>query len=182
MLFLGIAINSVVISGYRVWSIVNGQLISFSEKKIMGLSGFNQVLQSRSRCSTPHSHCLEDDKDLNVELQISEQSRRRPSGGSKVSSRHPVDDVTDESKILDDVGDGDIINGEGFIKNIHRTHVKFPKTSKSSSETNLNFNNNFDETHETFSRKANSRKSLPVGHVNLAFINEDDAKDPYLLI
>ena len=128
------------------------------------------------------SHCLEDDKDLNVELQISEQSRRRPSGGSKVSSRHPVDDFTDESKILDDVGDGDIINGEGFIKNIHRTHVKVPKTSKSSSETNLNFNNNFDETNETFSRKANSRKSLPVGHVNLAFINEDDAKDPYLLI
>ena len=122
MLFLGIAINSVVISGYRVWSIVNGQLISFSEKKIMGLSGFNQVLQSRSRCSTPHSHCLEDDKDLNVELQISEQSRRRPSGGSKVSSRHPVDDVTDESKILDDVGMG-ILSMERASLKIFTEHM-----------------------------------------------------------
>ena len=52
-------------------------------------------------------------------------------------------------------------------------------TEKSVSETNLNSVEQ-DENKTAFSRKADSRKSLPVGHTNMAF--SDDEHDSFMLI
>ena len=157
----------------RIWSVVNGQLISFSEKKLIGSDGFNEAVHSRT--STLHSHHRSQDHF---------NSERRHSVTSNAISC-VIDEEIDE--FTDEVNEKVIINQERRNNFVPRSHYveksskekKSAKNSKSSSETNLNFNNN---EQETFSRRTKNRKSLPVGHINLAFISEDDLKDPYLLI
>lgn len=141
----------------RVWTVVNGQLISFAEKCISVEDRKSEVLHSRSM--TPRvAHSL---------------GQRRVSLASRVS----LENVIQENQDLESI-EGNIETVKYFV-NANKIGVE-KKSSKSSSETNLNYNNN---DGDTFSRKAQNRKSLPIGHINLAFISEDDNKDhPYLLI
>lgn len=141
----------------RVWTVVNGQLISFAEKCISVEDRKSEVLHSRSM--TPRvAHSL---------------GQRRVS----LASRASLENVIQENQDLESI-EGNIETVKYFV-NANKIGVE-KKSSKSSSETNLNYNNN---DGDTFSRKAQNRKSLPIGHINLAFISEDDNKDhPYLLI
>merc|ERR1712045_24939 len=106
------------------------------------------------------------------------RGHRRLSTGGQVEAREVEDRDQDDTQ---EGGDGGCLQTVYTPANTKQgRQKKSSKSSKSSSETNLHFNNNNDD--ETFSRKAKNRKSLPIGHVNLAFIREDDTKDPYLLI
>ena len=141
----------------RVWTVVSGHLISFVEKGISVEDRKSDVLHSRSMTPrVPHS-----------------LGQRRVS----LVSRASLENVIQENQDLESLEDhNDTVK---YYVNTNKLGAE-KKSSKSSSETNLNFNNNDDDT---FSRKAKNRKSLPIGHINLAFISEDDNKDhPYLLI
>ena len=125
----------------RVWTVVNGQLISFVEKRI-----------------------------LNQYRDVSESS---------TSNRNSHSDIDEDIRPQDEK---DAVEVETNVVNTHVTKYLFGqlndvKTLRTSSETNLNH-----RSHKEFSRKSSKRKSLPMGHINLAFINEDDSKDPYMLI
>ena len=139
----------------RVWTVVNGQLISFAEKRITGHDRVSDSPQSRSQTPRVPDTCR--------------SSQRRVSLVSRASSG----DIIEENETEDQ---NDTV--QTYYANNKNLGAE-KKSSKSSSETNLNHSNNDDDT---FSRKAKNRKSLPIGHINLAFISEDDTKDPYLLI
>ena len=141
----------------RVWTVVSGQLISFVEKGISVEDRKSDVLHSSLMTPrVPHS-----------------LGQRRVS----LVSRASLENVIQENQDLESIEDhNDTVK---YYVNTNKLGAE-KKSSKSSSETNLNFNNNDDDA---FSRKAKNRKSLPIGHINLAFISEDDNKDhPYLLI
>ena len=157
----------------RIWSVVNGQLISFTEKKLIGVDGFNEAVHSRA--STLHSHHRSQDH--------YNDDRRHSVTSNAISCviDEEIDEFSDEVNakvIVDQERRSNFVQRSHFVEK-SSTEKKSAKSSKSSSETNLIFNNN---DQETFSRKSKNRKSLPVGHINLAFISEDDTKDPYLLI
>ena len=142
----------------RVWTVLNGQLISFAEKGISIEERKTDVLHSRSM--TPRVlHSL---------------GQRRVSLVSRASLENVIQENQDLESTIEDHNDT-----VKYYVNTNKLGAE-KKSSKSSSETNLNFNNSDDDA---FSRKAQNRKSLPIGHINLAFISEDDNKDhPYLLI
>ena len=71
-------------------------------------------------------------------------------------------------------------------RRVERAGSSRRQAGRAASETNLTttarMSDSYESLRETFSRKANNRKSLPVGHLNLGFVTEEDCKDPYLVI
>ena len=165
----------------RVWTIVNGQLISFTEKKLIGNMGYNQ--NSDSSSSSSH-HCRKEQYQENgqdtLELQHSLSKKSSPSRSKTSQIEIARDNPILEEDSEEDLYLGNSLTDHQFITNKYQSDSGYKsKNSKSSSESNLHFT---EKSEELFSRKAKNRKSLPVGHINLAFISEDDGKDPYLLI
>lgn len=133
----------------RVWTVINGQLISFVEKRI--LNHYRDTSDEAS--SSPHnSH-------------------------SDYHEERPLDDSNEDEE--------GVIKVEPNVENTQRNVTKYlfgqhnldVTKLRTSSEINLNHH-----SHNEFSRMSSNRKSLPMGHINLAFISEDDSRDPYMLI
>ena len=117
---------------------------------------------------------------LYLELQHSLSKKSSPSRSKTSQIEIARDNPILEEDSEEDLYLGNSLTDHQFITNKYQSDSGYKsKNSKSSSESNLHFT---EKSEELFSRKAKNRKSLPVGHINLAFISEDDGKDPYLLI
>jgi len=199
----------------RVWTIVNGQLVSSSERRIIGNELFQDILPTGS--STPRFSVTDSDHHcgnnnitrLNVEYTDQELFGSR--SGSMVSRastenksmnsnsvnfcdrNNSIELVRSSKESFATIGNGvtEANNKKLLESPTIRLSVKGHNLNtkggdhangKAVSETNLTFHDKTDSAKEAFSRKANNRKSLPAGHMNMAFITDDDGKDPFLLI
>ena len=163
----------------RVWTVVNSQLVTCTQRRLAtSRSAPGTPAQVTPSSSTPGTLAQVTTPSTPSPGSTLTRGHRRLSTGSQVEAREVEDRDQDDTQ---EGGDGGCLQTVYTPANTRQgRQKKSSKSSKSSSETNLHFNNNNDD--ETFSRKAKNRKSLPIGHVNLAFIREDDTKDPYLLI
>ena len=162
----------------RVWTVVNSQLVTCTQRRLAtSCSAPGTPAQVTPSSSTPSPGQVTTPSTPSPGSTLTRGHRRLSTGG-QVEARVVEDRDQDDTQ---EGGDGGCLQTVYTPANTKQgRQKKSSKSSKSSSETNLHFNNNNDD--ETFSRKAKNRKSLPIGHVNLAFIREDDTKDPYLLI
>jgi len=219
----------------RVWTIVNGQLVCFSERRIIGSEIFQDGVATRS--STPrfsvtnsnHHSSNNNITRLNVEYADQELFRSREGSMISTATREGSMISREGSMISRVTKDGSVISRDrcNDNKSMKNNSVNFYEgkpvessresvslqnsnlvvsngnksaesptirlsvqgqilqarctdhaSGKAVSETNLNLH----ERNEAFSRKANNRKSLPAGHINMAFITDEDGKDPFLLI
>eukprot|EP00090_Calanus_glacialis_P006660 TRINITY_DN15186_c0_g1_i1.p1 TRINITY_DN15186_c0_g1~~TRINITY_DN15186_c0_g1_i1.p1 ORF type:complete len:577 (+),score=92.80 TRINITY_DN15186_c0_g1_i1:214-1944(+) len=199
----------------RVWTIVNGQLVSSAERRIIGNDLFQDILPTGS--STPRFSVTDSNFNcsntnitrLNVEY--TEQELLRSRDGSMMSKasmenrsvksnsvnfcekNNSIELVRSSKESFATLGSGIgeanntklvesptiRLSVKGHILNTRGTDQS---NGKAVSETNLTIHDKTDSTKEAFSRKANNRKSLPAGHMNMAFVTDDDGKDPFLLI
>ena len=125
----------------RVWTVVNGELISYVESNIFSRDHHYSHQHSPDVHHTHATRASLESIDEEENHQVSENTHKKH------------------------------FNYKDMF------HQKDVKKLRTSSETNLN-NNNISQ----FSRTNNQRKTLPLGHVNLAFIDEDENADPHLLI
>lgn len=199
----------------QVWTIVNGQLISSTERRIIGNELFQDILPTGSstpRFSIAESNCNDSNDNITrLNVEYTDQECIRSRDGSLISSastqnksmksnsvnflekNNSIELVRSSKESFATMGSGiEEVNNKKLMESptirlsVKSSSVKPTDTNhangKAVSETNLTFPGKSDAMREAFSRKANNRKSLPAGHMNMAFITDDDGKDPFLLI
>ena len=199
----------------RVWTIVNGQLISSSERRILGSELFQDVLPAGS--STPRFSISEsnmncsNDNITRLNVEYTEQELFRSREGSLISKTSTSNrslknnsvnfvDKNNSIELVRSSKESFATLGSGIEEGNSKKLMESPTirlsvkgngvnikskdhaNGKAVSENDLTIPGKSDSMKEAFSRKANNRKSLPAGHMNMAFITDDEGKDPFLLI